>query len=335
MATPAKEPSGKRRRWLRIGAGVAVVALAFLVVLPRLADYGDVWDEVSDLSLSSVVLLIAITATNLATFAPPLMIVLPGVGFVRAFAATQASTASTYVAPGGAAVGMAFAFVLLRRWGYRASAIGLGIAVMGVWNQLVQLGFPAVALALLTNTGGQNPLLRTVALVGLAVFVSAVTLFTLALASKRAARWAGGVVVRAAHFVASVIRRDAIRWDAERVVRFRSEALVLLRRRWHALTLATLAGQLTVFALLLASLRAVGVSPDEVTWIEAFAAWSLIRLLGAIPLTPGGIGVVEVGLTALLVGFGGDDASVVAAVLIYRFLTLVPTLVLGLGAGAL
>ena len=68
--------------------------------------------------------------------------------------------------------------------------------------------------------------------------------------------------------------------------------------------------------------------------IEAFAAWSLVRLLGSIPITPGGLGIVEVGLTTALVGFGGNNAEVVAAVLVYRFLTIVPTLVLGLLAGA-
>jgi len=39
-------------------------------------------------------------------------------------------------------------------------------------------------------------------------------------------------------------------------------------------------------------------------------------------------------LTTALVGFGGDNAEVVAAVLVYRFLTIVPTLTLGLLAGA-
>jgi uncharacterized membrane protein YbhN (UPF0104 family) len=99
------------------------------------------------------------------------------------------------------------------------------------------------------------------------------------------------------------------------------------------ITLATLAGHLTVFLLMLASLRAFGVSSDEISATEAFASWSLVRLLGSLPITPGGIGVVEVGLTGALVGFGGDNAEVVAAVLVYRFLAVVPTLVLGLFAG--
>ena len=66
------------------------------------------------------------------------------------------------------------------------------------------------------------------------------------------------------------------------------------------------------------------------TWIEAFAGWSLARALQLIPLTPGGVGPVELGMTGILVGFGGANAEVVAAVLLYRAFTIVPTLLLGL-----
>jgi uncharacterized protein (TIRG00374 family) len=125
-----------------------------------------------------------------------------------------------------------------------------------------------------------------------------------------------------------------VTWTGDSFVRFRNEAIDLLRRRWHVLTLATLAGHLTVFLLLLFCLRVFGVSAAEVDLIEAFAAWSLVRLLGSIPITPGGLGIVEVGLTTALVGFGGQNAEVVAAVLVYRFLSIVPTLVLGLLSGA-
>jgi uncharacterized protein (TIRG00374 family) len=85
----------------------------------------------------------------------------------------------------------------------------------------------------------------------------------------------------------------------------------------------------------LLSLRAFDVPASEVSLVEAFAAWSLARLLGTIPITPGGIGVVELGLTGALLGFGGSNAGVVAAVLVYRFLTMVPTIALGLLATTL
>ncbi|MCY7302347.1 MAG: lysylphosphatidylglycerol synthase domain-containing protein, partial [Thermoleophilia bacterium] len=124
-------------------------------------------------------------------------------------------------------------------------------------------------------------------------------------------------------------RRGPLLFTGESFVRFRNEVVDLLARRWHVLTLAALAGSLTVFLLLVLSLRAVGVPASEVGVIEIFAAWSLVRIIGAIPITPGGFGIVELGLTTALVAFGGANAGVVAAVLIYRFLTVVPTLVLG------
>ncbi len=130
-----------------------------------------------------------------------------------------------------------------------------------------------------------------------------------------------------------LIRKKPVAWDGDSFVRFRSRANALLKRRWHVLTLATLAGHFTVFLVLLTSLRVLDVSGSEVSAVEAFAAWSLVRLLGSIPITPGGLGVVELGLTTALVGFGGGQVEVVAAVLVYRFLTIVPTLVIGLLAG--
>jgi uncharacterized membrane protein YbhN (UPF0104 family) len=200
--------------------------------------------------------------------------------------------------------------------------VALAVALTGLWNQLAILSFPALALGLLTLTGGRDPLLQTVGVIGLVIFVVALSLFALALASDRVARRGGELLARLTN-----------RWEAETLLRFRAEAVELLRRRWLHLTLATLAGQLTVFGVLLASLRTLGAEGGEVSLVEAFAAWSVVRLLGSLPLTPGGIGIVEIGLTTALVGFGGDRAEVVAAVLVYRFLTVVPTLVLGLVLG--
>ena len=117
-------------------------------------------------------------------------------------------------------------------------------------------------------------------------------------------------------------------------MRFREETIELIRQRWLFLTAATLAGHLTVFLVLLASVRAVGVPRAEVTIVEAFAAWTLARILGSIPITPGGVGFVELGLTGVLVAFGANNDEAVAATLIYRFLTVVPTLVVGLIAAA-
>ena len=145
------------------GVAVAVVVATFVFVLPRIADYRDVWGVVKTLSWTDVALLVGATLLNLATFAPPWMAALPGLRFRQAFVVTQASTASTYVAPAGIAVGMALSFAMLRAWGFASSAVGLAVAVTGVWNQLAMLAFPTVALALLALSGDGHAALDTVA----------------------------------------------------------------------------------------------------------------------------------------------------------------------------
>jgi uncharacterized protein (TIRG00374 family) len=336
--TAGETTSGPRRRFtkrhlLGTGVGIAVVVATFALVLPRIADYRDVWDVVRTLTWTDVAVLAGATVLNLVTFAPPWMAALPGLRFRQAFVVTQASTASTYVTPGGPAVGMALSFAMLRAWGFASSAVGLAVALTGVWNQLAMLAAPTIALGLLAFTGDGHAALETVGAIGLAIFVVVVASFAAGLSTPTVARRVGDLAARIASWGRRVIRRKPVNWDGEAFVRFRNRTNRLLRRRWHVLTLATLAGQLTVFLVLLVSLRVLEVSADDVSAVEAFAAWTLARLLGSIPITPGGLGVVELGLTTALVGFGGDQVEVVAAVLLYRAATIVPTLLIGLLAG--
>jgi uncharacterized membrane protein YbhN (UPF0104 family) len=323
-----------RRRVIAIVVAAVVIGGVFLFILPRIADYGAVWDTITALTWEQVVALGIAVLVNLVTFAPPYMAALPGLGFVRALVLTQASTASTYVAPGGAAVGMGIAFAMLRAWRFASGAVTLAVTLTGVWNQMFALGAPAVALALLTIAGGSNPLLLTVALIGLGIFVVVLAGFAAALSSGQLARGIGDLAARLVNWILARIKRRPVSWSGESLVTFRRHAVGLLRRRWWVLTLATVAGQLSVFAVLIVCLRTLGVSTDQVTFTEAFAAWTLVRLLGSVPITPGGVGIVELGLTGALVGFGGANDAVVAAVLLYRVLTILPTLVLGLIAGA-
>jgi uncharacterized membrane protein YbhN (UPF0104 family) len=46
------------------------------------------------------------------------------------------------------------------------------------------------------------------------------------------------------------------------------------------------------------------------------------------------VGFVELGLTGVLLAFGASNAEAVAATVIYRFLTVVPTVLVGLVAAA-
>jgi putative heme transporter len=333
-ATRRRGLTKTHKRMLGAAGSIAVVVLVFVFVLPRIADYRDVFDVLRDLAWQDWALLAGAVVLNLATFPPPWMAALPGLGYREGMAMTQASTALSIVSPAGAAVGMAASYSMLRSWKFPAAAVALAVAVTGIWNQLANLTFPIVALALLTTADETHRALRTAALVGLAVLIVVATCFALVLSREQWARHIGDRAARLAGRALRLVRRGPVEWGGASFARFRSNALGLLRRRWHVLTLATLAGHLTVFVLLLVCLRATGVTDSEVTVIEAFAAWALVRILGALPLTPAGVGIVEVGLTGALVAFGAPNAEAVAATLLYRALTVLPTLALGLLAAA-
>ena len=319
------------KRNLVFGAiGIAVVVVTFAVVLPKIADYGDVWEVVKTLDAQWLALLCAAVVLNIVTFAPPWMLALPGLAFRQALPFTQASTAFTYIAPGGGLVGMAGSYGLLRAWGFESGEVARAVAITGIWNQLSNLLLPVVAVTLLSIEGGQDALLTTAAVVGAVVFTVAVGALALILWTDGLAESVGALAERFVNRLLRTVRRGPVSGWPAGLVGFRQDTVGLIRRRWLWLTLAAIAGNLAVFLVLLVSLRAVGVSSSEITWIEAFAGWSLGRALQLIPLTPGGVGPVELGLTGLLVGLGGPNAEVVAAVLVYRAFTVLPTLLLGL-----
>jgi uncharacterized protein (TIRG00374 family) len=317
-----------KRVLLGLGGAVLIV-VTFAYLLPTIADYRDVWRVVKGMSWEWAVALVAVTAINILTFAPPWLVLLPGLRFWPALMMTQATTALSIVVPGGAAVGIATAYAMLRRSGFEPGAVARSVTLVSLWNQLANLAYPILALFLLTMVGEETAVLATVAFVGVAILGIAVGALVLVLYSNRMAAEIGDLAARAATGIKGRFHREPVEWSGSSFERFRVDVVDILKRRWHLLTLATLAGSLTVFAVLLVSLRALDVSSAEVSAVEAFAAWSLARILGSIPITPGGIGIVELSLTAALIGFGGNNAGVVAAVLVYRFLTIVPTLVLG------
>jgi uncharacterized protein (TIRG00374 family) len=316
------------KRILSVGGPVAIVVAVFAFVLPRFANYGQVWAVIQSLAWWQVAVLLLVALLNLATFGPPWMAALPGLGYWHSMIVTQASTAFSSILPGGDALGAATTFQMLREWGFQTQDVTLALVVFSLWNQLANVGIPLFALLLLTLGGETSTLLNTAALIGGAVLVAVIVGLVLIMRGDAQARRVARLAERALNPILRLLRRKTVRLEGT-FVAFRAQSLELVRRRWLALTVTTLVGHLTVFLVLYTALRFVGVSSSEVNVPEMLAAWSLVRLLTAIPLTPGGLGVVELGLTGTLVGFGGEESEVVAGVLIYRFLTYVPPIAVG------
>jgi uncharacterized membrane protein YbhN (UPF0104 family) len=320
----------RRRAFLRFGLGLALAAVVFAEVVPRIASYGSVAHQLGTVSWPWIVALAAGSLLDILTTALPWQAVLPQLTFLGALAMTQASTALTTLLPGGAPLGMALSFGFLRRLHVDRGAAGFAVAVTGIWSQVMILVYPLVGAILVFATGQLSPSTAAIAGVSAACGALIVGLAVAALRSAGAARWLGDVAARVAAWFARLFHRTPPDWSGEALVRLREERLVLLRRRWGRLTAATLANQLTAYLVFEFCLRAVGIPVATLPPSEAFLAWAIGRVLTSLPLTPGGIGVVELGMIGTLVGFGASNAHVVAAVLLYRAVIVLPTLVIGL-----
>ena len=115
----------KRTGRTRIVGGVVsvvIIGVVFAYLLPKIADYAQVWDVVTTLSWEWIVALIAVTIVNLLSSALPWMAALPGLGFLHALRVTSASSALSLVAPGGTAVGDGDAVRDAEELGHRGTA---------------------------------------------------------------------------------------------------------------------------------------------------------------------------------------------------------------------
>jgi putative heme transporter len=317
---------------VHVSLSLLVVVLIFGFLFPKLADYGEVWQTIEAMTALEVATLLLVAVWNLVSYWPVLTAVQPGLRMREAAVSNLASTAVANTLPGGAALGVGATVTMQHDWGIPVADVARGGVVSGVWNNFVKLGMPIVALALVAVTGDAGPGRVTAAALGLIVLIAAIVALALLLKSDRLAARIGTIAGRAASTALRPLGRGPVLgWDAG-ASRFRTETIGLLEGRALRITAVTLGSHISLYLVLLVALRHVGVSEDEVSWVKVLEAFAFVRLLSAVPITPGGLGVVELGLTAAI-GAGLNEAGanqVAAAVLLFRALTWFAPIPLGL-----
>jgi len=322
--TPEEKPDRKRlKRLIQAVVSLAVVVGIFVGVMPRIANYGDVWDTILAMTGLEMTTLLLIGLWNLVTYWLVLTAVLPGLTYPQAAISNQASTAISNTLPAGGALGVGVTYAMYSSWGFTGADVTRSVVVPGIWNNFVKMGFPIVALALLAATEDVGSGLLIGSLVGVAVLIGSIVVFGLILKSDWLAERLGDFLSRTVSWFKGLAHKPPVSHWGEASVRFRNNTAGLLATRWKRLTVTTLISHISLYLVLLVALRHVGVSESEVSWIRVLAAFAFVRLISALPITPGGLGVVELGYTAAL-GIGVDDATkaqIVAAVMVFRFIT--------------
>jgi putative heme transporter len=324
MDEQAAEGTGKRSSpgttALRAAISLVLIVAIFYYLLKDIS-LADVWSAITAMTWSELVILAAVAIWNLITYVFVWMAVTPGLSAGRAMLMTQATTAITNTVPAGSAIGIGMTYAMLGSWGFSRSRTTIAVLVSGVWNAFAKLALPVLALALVALQGNASAGRITAAMLGIGGLVAAIVIFALMLRSEHMAERVGILAGRFVSKLLALIRRPPVQGWEIATVKFRNRTVDLLEHGWVPITVATLVSHLSLYLVLLTCLRDVGVSNAEVNWAEVLAVFSFARLATAVPITPGGAGLVEAVLITGLTAAGGDKPEVVAAVLVYRALT--------------
>ncbi|HEU5033316.1 MAG TPA: flippase-like domain-containing protein, partial [Mycobacteriales bacterium] len=224
---------------------------------------------------------------------------LPGLSQRRAWALNLGGSGVSNVLPFGGAAGIGLNYAMLRSWGYSRSQISAYTAVSNLVVTVAKVAIAAtglVALLTMPAVAGALPWRPTAGTLAAAGAVSAALVAaTAALVVRHRRRHSS----RLAHALRSM-------WQ---------HAGNALRRGWHLLTIGGIGYPVLQALLLWLCLSAVGAGASVVAVLVTYAAE---RLLTLVPLTPGGVGVVETGTVAILVAFGVSPAAAAAGVILFR-----------------
>jgi uncharacterized membrane protein YbhN (UPF0104 family) len=314
---------GSRRPWLRdpwhgLELFASAVAAGALLVwgLPLVAGAG--WSQIGEvlerLNPVQVAGLTAVWLLGLSVHTIALSAAMPGLSHPRAFFLNLTGSAVSNLLPLGGAAGTALNYSTARVWGFDTPAFLRWALVTNIWDTLGKLAVPGVALVWLALDGtGSSDALVSAAVGGTLVLVVLSVLTWMLLHREGGARALGrGMDWLANHLR---LRRLQGRRYGERAQAFRVDSADLIAVAWKRLTLGKAGYALCQALLLWLCLRWLG---GEVSPAVAFAVFAAERVLSMAVLTPGATGVVELGMTGMLVAFGVDPATAAAGVLLYR-----------------
>lgn len=241
-------------------------------------------------------------------------IAVPGISRFVAACSQLVSNAMAKVIPGGAVAAGATYFQMLSVSGVPTAKAAAALAAVSFISNLVLFSLPGVAVVIAAVSAPIPDGLLPVAFAGTVLFILMFSAVVVLVKFDKPLLWVGGIVESVVGWFSRRFNRD---WNptAQGFLDQRNEVVDALGKRWWRALIAAVANWMLDYLVLVTALVAVGAEPRASLVLLAFAGSAV---LGMIPITPGGLGFVEVGLVAMLTlaGIPGPDATL--ATLAYR-----------------
>jgi uncharacterized protein (TIRG00374 family) len=298
------------------GILLAITGVSLYLLAPALLEVFGAYDRLDDFNPLWWVAMVALQIGSYSCMWAVQKIAMRADRWGPVITSQLASNSFGRVVPGGVAAAGAMQYAMLARGGVPAARAASGMTASSLLVFGILLALPLLALPAVLFGAPVDPGLGRAALIGGVVFV------LLCAAGAAAILWDRPLLAvgRAAQSLRNRIvrKREPLTGLPERLLRERDEVRTVLGRNWWEALLLSAGRWVLDYLTLLAALTAVHAEPRPSTVLLAFCA---AQFLGTLPLTPGGLGFVEAGLTGTLVLAGVPTGAAVVATLAYRLVS--------------
>lgn len=312
--SPRRRRSLLGRALIRTFLVVFVLLLIIYGVVPQIGEGRRGIDRLSQVNPLLVLAAVGLEVASLVAYAYMTRATLPREPRIKLFTLFRIQLATkslSNILPGGSAAGGTLGYRLLTVMGVPGPAAGFTLGTVGLGSAVVLNLLLWLALLLSIPFNGFSPAYVTAAMVGVLLMAAAAAVVALLM---RGADRADRVVRAIARRVPFVEEETASRFAGQTAARLHDLAgqpeLVRRSVSWAA------ANWLLDAAALWMLLYSFG---EVMNPVNLVVAYGLVNILAALPLTPGGLGVVETALPGTLIGFGVPGSVATIAVLSWRF----------------
>jgi len=319
-------------RYARRIAAFAVTAVSLYLVGPAVVDVFSSWPDVKGLDPFLLQLIVIAQIAAFACLWAVLRITLGRAPWLPVITSQLASNAAARVLPGGGATGNALQYTMLVGAGAPAGATASGLVAASLLTTGIVLALPALAIPAVLGGAPLDQSLARAAWAGAAALALLTAAAAVLLFTDGALRGMGRVLQALRNRLPGRRGREPRTDLPERLLAERDLIRRILSDRWFAAVAATLGRWGFDYVALLLALLAVGESPALSAVLLAFC---VAQALSLVPLTPGGLGFVEAGLTGTLALAGVPAGHALVATLAYRLASYWLPIPIGAGAYAL
>ena len=296
---------------------VAVVAgIAIYLAFPSLVAVFGSWPKLASLQPLWFGLAVVAEAAHFACTIWLQRIALQTKAWFSVATSQLTGNAISSVVPGGAAFGAATQFRMLTAAGNDTATAVSGLTAFSLLGIAGLLALPVVLLPAILFGIPIDRSLQHAALLGVGAFVLFAGFGAVVLFMDAPIRWAGRVIER----VRNRVKRKSPPMTGleDRLVFERDHIRDVLGSKWRAALLLSSGRIAFDFLALLFAIHATGAKPQPALVLLAYAVQGVLAL---IPITPGGLGIVEAGLSGMLILAGVPGGEAVLATLAYRIIS--------------